>query len=99
VIVAADVLEHIENLPAYLATFAAKLKSSGRLLISGPTENVIYKIGRILAGFGGKGDYHHTDIDRLIDDIEANGFDCERVVNLPFALPPALFKICVFRKT
>lgn len=99
VIVAADVLEHLEDLPAYLEEFALKLKPQGRLIVSGPTESVLYKIGRQVAGFGGKGDYHHTNIDRLISDINANGFKRIRTKRLPFALAPALFKICDFVKT
>jgi 2-polyprenyl-3-methyl-5-hydroxy-6-metoxy-1,4-benzoquinol methylase len=99
VIVAADVLEHVEDLPAYLAEFSAKLKAGGRLLVSGPTENLIYKLGRLCAGFGDKGDYHHTNIDRLIDDITAHGFQQTRFARLPFAVPPTLFKVCEFTKS
>lgn len=99
VIVAADVLEHIEDLPDYLEKFAAKLKPNGRLLVSGPTESALYKLGRMLAGFGGKGDYHHTNIDRLIDDIGTHGFELMHVARLPFSMLPALFKICEFRKS
>src|SRR6266496_1212616 len=67
IIIAADVLEHVQELEEYIGFFLDKLKrSSGRLIISGPTENIAYKIGRILAGFGDKGDYHLTNVDRLI---------------------------------
>jgi 2-polyprenyl-3-methyl-5-hydroxy-6-metoxy-1,4-benzoquinol methylase len=98
VIIAADVLEHIEGLPAYLAKFSARLNKGGRLIVSGPTESMIYKLGRVVAGFGDKGDYHHTNIDRLIDDITSHGFDHLRAVRLPFPVPPTLFKVCEFRK-
>jgi predicted TPR repeat methyltransferase len=98
VIVAADVLEHLEELPAYLSKFYVKLNTGGRLIVSGPTERVIYKLGRVVAGFGDKGDYHHTNIDRLIADITAAGFNILRTVRLPFPIPPTLFKICEFRK-
>ncbi len=96
VLVAADVLEHIRDLPAYLAEFALKLKPGGRLIISGPTENYLYRLGRIIAGFGGKGDYHHTNIDRLIADITQGGFKPLRTRRLPFRVAPALFKIAEF---
>ena len=98
VVVAADVLEHVEDLPVYLSKFSAILKHDGRLLVSGPTENIVYKFGRILAGFGGKGDYHHTNIGRLIDDITAHGFENVRTVRLPYPLAPTLFKVCEFKK-
>ena len=96
VIVAADVLEHIEDLENYLSVFKRKLKIGGQFVVSGPTENLIYKAGRILAGFGDKGDYHHTNIDKLILAIKAAGFKQADVKSLPFGIEPSLFKICHF---
>jgi SAM-dependent methyltransferase len=96
VLIAADVLEHIRDLPVYLTEFALKLKPGGRLIISGPTENHLYRLGRTIAGFGGKGDYHHTNIDRLIADITQQGFIPLRTRRLPFRCAPALFKIAEF---
>lgn len=97
VIVAADVLEHIENPTNLLAAFRNKLKPDGRLIVSGPTENLIYKIGRICAGFGDKGDYHVTDIRKLRSVICSAGFTLQRRKGLPFALPPHLFHVLDFR--
>ncbi|MEM7468600.1 MAG: class I SAM-dependent methyltransferase [Pseudomonadota bacterium] len=97
-IVAADVLEHIEELDHYLEIFRRKLKSGGQFLVSGPTENFVYRIGRIVAGFAGKGDYHHTNIDKLICDIETGGFRLDIAKRLPFSYLPTLFKICAFTK-
>lgn len=64
-IVSADVLEHVEDLDGALRRFREVLRPGGTLLVSGPTETALYKLGRLLAGFGGKGDYHHTDIGRI----------------------------------
>lgn len=99
VIVAADVLEHIDNLDDYLHLLDRKLKSSGQFLVSGPTESALYKLGRLLAGFGDKADYHHTNIYQLTDAIEKFGFQKGEVVNLPFPFVPPLFKLCTFTKT
>ncbi len=99
VIVAADVLEHIDDLEPLLATFRSKLTAGGRLLISGPTENLVYKLGRVLAGFGGKGDYHVTNVHVLERDIAQACFAPGRSSNLPFAIPPYLFRICEFTRT
>ena len=96
VIVAADVLEHIEELDKYLDIFKRKLKPGGQFLVSGPTENILYKIGRVVAGFGDKGDYHHTNIDKLINEIENFGFLNHQIKRLPFPVGPSLFKICHF---
>ncbi len=97
-IVAADVLEHVDEIERYLGLFSRKLKPGGQLLVSGPTENLFYKLGRIIAGFAGKGDYHHTNIHQLLDDIEKSGFVKGETVSLPFAMAPSLFLICNFRK-
>ena len=97
IIIAADVLEHIVDLDEYLAQFCDKLKNKGRLIVSGPTENPIYKIGRIWAGFADKGDYHHTNINNLIERIKEAGFVLINLRTLPFVFPPYLFKVCEFQ--
>lgn len=99
IVVAADVLEHIEDPGAYFETFRKKLKQGGRLIISGPTENVIYKMGRFVAGFGDKGAYHLTDILKLKDAALKKGFVLRQHRSLPFKIPPFLFKIYAFENT
>jgi SAM-dependent methyltransferase len=97
-IIAADVLEHIEELNPYLTLFLEKLKpATGRLIVSGPTENPLYKMGRLAAGFWGKGDYHVTNINKLIVEIEKGGFALVQMRTLPFRCPPHLFKVCEFQ--
>ncbi len=98
VIIAADVLEHVEELDKYLQQFSAKLKPGGQFLVSGPTESLFYKLGRLIAGFADKADYHHTNIYHLLDAIEKSGFIKGQVVNLPFGFAPPLFKLCAFTK-
>jgi cyclopropane fatty-acyl-phospholipid synthase-like methyltransferase len=96
-IVAADVLEHVDNLAWWIQIFHGKLKPSGAVLVSGPTENTAYRIGRFLAGFSGKADYHHTNIDYIRTAFEKNGFKTDKMASLPLPLPPHLFKIFRFR--
>jgi 2-polyprenyl-3-methyl-5-hydroxy-6-metoxy-1,4-benzoquinol methylase len=62
IIVATDVLEHVEDLPGTLTDMEALLKPGGQIVISGPTENILYKIGRKLAGPEYSGDYHERGI-------------------------------------
>lgn len=59
-ILALDVLEHVENLEELLKILHSKLKKDGILLISGPTENLLYKIGRLITGYSGH--YHIRNI-------------------------------------
>lgn len=98
IIIAADVMEHLKKPEDYIVKFYNKLRQNGKLIISGPTENIIYKLGRIVAGFGDKGDYHNTNINRLKNLILSYKFRLEEVKNLPFFIPPHLFKILRFEK-
>ncbi len=59
-ILALDVLEHVDNLSQVLDQFAQLLSEKGMLIITGPTENFIYKIGRKLANYSGE--YHERNI-------------------------------------
>lgn len=61
-IVATDVLEHVEDLHSTLVDMGSLLKPSGQIVISGPTENGLYKLGRALAGREYSGDYHERGI-------------------------------------
>lgn len=59
-IVALDVLEHFESLTEIVDQLADLLRPGGQLLVSGPTETWLYRLGRRLVGFSG--DYHHQTI-------------------------------------
>lgn len=61
-IIATDVLEHVEDITGTLNRMKNLLKSGGQMVISGPTENFLYKIGRKLAGPEYSGDYHERGI-------------------------------------
>jgi cyclopropane fatty-acyl-phospholipid synthase-like methyltransferase len=92
-VVAADVLEHFEEgeLDAVLSEFHRILTPRGRLVVSGPTENALYRAGRILAGFFGKGLYHHSNIRLILSRIEANGYTVRNRRQIPFSFMPPLF--------
>jgi 2-polyprenyl-3-methyl-5-hydroxy-6-metoxy-1,4-benzoquinol methylase len=59
---ALDVLEHVDDLPRTLSALLNLLKPGGQLVVSGPTENIIYQIGRKLAGPEYSGEYHERGI-------------------------------------
>ncbi|MGA2619716.1 MAG: class I SAM-dependent methyltransferase [Thermoguttaceae bacterium] len=63
-ILALDVLEHVDHLEDTLDRMSRLLSPRGVLLVCGPTENWIYRLGRRVVGFCG--DYHR----RSISDIE-----------------------------
>ena len=89
VIIAADVLEHVEDLPDVLVQFRRKLREGGRLIVSGPTENQAYRVGRWIAGFSG--DYHVRDVYNVEDDVMRGGFSLQVLHELPIF--PRLFRI------
>jgi 2-polyprenyl-3-methyl-5-hydroxy-6-metoxy-1,4-benzoquinol methylase len=82
-IIAANVLEHIADRQALLRTFQRKLTPAGRLVISGPTENRLYRFGRRLIGFSGA--YHVTTVRECLADAEAVGL--RRVYRRRWPLP------------
>jgi len=61
-VIALDVLEHVEDLPATLAQLLRLLKKGRQLIVSGPTENALYRFGRRLAGPEYSGDYHERGV-------------------------------------
>jgi 2-polyprenyl-3-methyl-5-hydroxy-6-metoxy-1,4-benzoquinol methylase len=61
-IIALDVLEHVKDLAGTLTILLRLLKAGGQLVVSGPTENSLYRFGRKLAGPEYSGDYHERGI-------------------------------------
>ncbi len=96
VIIALDVMEHIENYPEYIAHFKRLLSTNGVVIVSGPTENILYKIGRKLAGNRFTGDYHVLNIGEI-----KKGFSSQFKVNTIKRLifPFVLFEVFVAEKT
>lgn len=92
-IVALDVLEHIEDLDSIVDYFITILKPNGKIIISGPTENIFYKIGRFLAGKDYTGEYHVTDIDKIKAVFVKRG---EVTVLKRLVFPIVLFEIFIF---
>lgn len=83
-IFALDSLEHNEDIAPILAAFARALQPGGVFILSGPTENVLYRLGRKLAGFDG---HYHV---QTIYDIErqvAGGFRRTARTLAPLGVP------------
>jgi 2-polyprenyl-3-methyl-5-hydroxy-6-metoxy-1,4-benzoquinol methylase len=75
-VLASEVLEHVENLENTIKIFSDLLTDEGVLLVSGPTENILYQIGRKLAGYSGE--YHVRNIYH-IKEVLARYFDIKVV--------------------
>jgi len=72
-ITALDVLEHVPDLPATASALMKLLKPGGHLLVSGPTENALYQIGRKLAGPEYSGAYHERGIAEIKRELAKFG--------------------------
>ncbi|MEI7485681.1 MAG: class I SAM-dependent methyltransferase, partial [Ignavibacteriota bacterium] len=93
-IVALDVLEHIEDLVPYVKKFKLLLKENGQIIFSGPTENILYKFGRKVAGNDYSGDYHVSNI-KTISNFFRNYGKVEKIKTLYPLFP--LFEIYSFK--
>jgi 2-polyprenyl-3-methyl-5-hydroxy-6-metoxy-1,4-benzoquinol methylase len=85
-IMALDVLEHIDDLKPYLDQFTALLAPGGVILVSAPTENWFYRVGRKLAGKRFTGDYHASGAAEVRMALE-HDFVIERVATLVRPIP------------
>lgn len=73
IVVAADVLEHFKDLSVPAKRIRDWLKDDGYLFTSGPSENFMTKLGRILGGMQKPWDHYHTGYE--VDDfLESHGF-------------------------
>jgi 2-polyprenyl-3-methyl-5-hydroxy-6-metoxy-1,4-benzoquinol methylase len=68
-IIALDVLEHVHDLPQTLRQLLDLLKPHGRLIVSGPTENILYRLGRKVAGPEYSGAYHERGIAEIKNEL------------------------------
>ena len=96
ILLAVEVLEHLDDLKASLEIIFRKLKPGGKLLMSGPTESTLYKVGRFVIGYNKYHDYHRNDVYDLCQGILENGFELEKTVYFPNRLI-LLNLICLFR--
>jgi predicted TPR repeat methyltransferase len=94
-IIAAEVLEHIEPLDDTLAFFRDRLRPGGTLLVSLPTESLLYRFGRRLAGF--EGHYHQSNAASIHRQILGAGFEQLRMQKIPAPGPLAIYWVVEYR--
>lgn len=95
-IVAADVLEHVDDVGPYLDRFSRWLKPGGVFFLSGPTESAPYKLARFIAGFNG--DCHHRDVFAIEADLRARGWTEIGLDQIPVWSPFKLFRVTLWRR-
>jgi 2-polyprenyl-3-methyl-5-hydroxy-6-metoxy-1,4-benzoquinol methylase len=89
---ALDVLEHVSDLPRTLSELLNLLEPGGRLLVSGPTENFLYQMGRKFAGPEFSGDYHERGTAEIIREL-ARLAHVQQIATLYWPIP--LFEVFV----
>jgi len=85
-ITALDVLEHVNDLETIVSELASLLKPGGEIIVSGPTENIFYQVGRLLAGPTYSGHYHVRDIYDIENSVQKY-FDVQRIKTLYVPVP------------
>jgi 2-polyprenyl-3-methyl-5-hydroxy-6-metoxy-1,4-benzoquinol methylase len=90
---ALDSLEHNDDAPRILDELVASLRIGGHLIVSGPTENRLYRLGRRIAGF--QGHYHRANIYQLEGAIRER-FEFVRLRAIPAGIP--LFRVSVWKR-
>ena len=92
-IFALDSLEHNDNYPELIDQLTGMLSDDGVMIITGPTENFLYRFGRKLAGFSGH--YHLTTIHQINDFVDSKMTLLKRK-RLPFGL--SLFVLSCWKR-
>lgn len=80
-VAALDSLEHNDNSREIVAALAASLRPGGAFILSGPTENMLYRLGRKLSGFDGH--YHVKTVYDLHAEFEQEGLKKDKSVTGP----------------
>ena len=103
-IVCLDVLEHIKNIKKSIKEFKRILKSNKYLIISEPTESILYKFSRyILKGtyskeIGPGAEVHYYNAYEIEKIICSSGFNLIYSKKIPFYFPFDLFHINLYKK-
>jgi len=92
VVFALDSLEHNDEPEPLIERLRYGLRPRGVLVLSGPTENLLYRMGRTVAGF--RGGYHRTTIGHLNTLVEKR-LSLIQLVQGPWRLP--LFLVSAWR--
>jgi len=95
IVVAGEVLEHLDSLSDTLAFFRSSLGRAGRLLVSLPTEGLLYRVGRSLAGF--HGEYHRSHAAAIDKEIVRADFRRVRIKKIPGPSALAIYWIVEYR--
>lgn len=98
VIIAADVLEHFQDLSVPLSFVQQYLAVGGLLCVSLPSENALYRLGRVVTRKTKPLDHYHSAA-QVLTDLRSQGFTTVAHRWAPrYGLPLPLFDIAILRR-
>jgi 2-polyprenyl-3-methyl-5-hydroxy-6-metoxy-1,4-benzoquinol methylase len=89
-VIALDVLEHVRDLSKTIDQLLRLLKPGRELVVSGPTESILYRFGRRLAGPEYSGEYHERGVAEIRKSL-AERVNLRQIATLYWPAP--LFEI------
>lgn len=96
-VVAADVLEHFRDLSVPVRALRRVLKPNGLLIISVPTENWLYLLGRKLVRKQKPADHYHA-ARTIVNYLITMGFQRIKAMSAPqFGIRLPLFTVAIFK--
>ena len=96
IIFATDVLEHIDNLDSVISKFLELSDDRTKFIISGPTENLLYRTGRMLIGYAGQDRFHERNIYDVENRLQHGSL--RKLVTKNLYFPFTLFRIGSWQK-
>ena len=96
-IVAADVLEHFKELDVPIRRLYEWLKDDGYLFTSGPSENILTRLGRIIGRIEKPWDHYHTGY-QVEQFLEQHGFQRTSSSYHVYRIMP-MYILSVWKKT
>ena len=94
-VIVCDVLEHQLSLSPFIKKVASVLNPGGRVLVSIPNENVLYRLGRLLLRIDPPKD-HYNQTKVIFQELKTQ-FIVEKIVNIPSRIL-SVFKLIKCRK-
>ena len=98
IIVATDVLEHFFDLQDPATFFSNFLRKNGILVVTLPTENKLYELGRLILNKTKPLDHYHSSKE-VINFLEKRNFELIELKYVPryLSVPIPLFEFAVFK--
>ena len=95
-IFALDVLEHVDNLSEVIDKFSEMSHDQTKIIVSGPTENILYRTGRHVIGYAGQSRFHERNVYDVEAEFRNKSWRQSTVKNIYF--PLTLFRVSAWNK-